>query len=165
MRSRQIAVAMLVFAFASLARAEQVMFMFGLDPSQEVQNPPVVSPGSGLGHVTYDTDTNVIEWDISFQNLVAAVSVAHFHGPAAVGANASPILGVATTPVTSGVLQGSADWAQANEAALLDGLVYFNIHTSTFPGGEIRGQVVPEPATLAVLLIGAVAMLRRRRRA
>jgi hypothetical protein len=161
---RQVMLLGVALAFASPARAEQVMFMFGLDPGQEVQTPPVVSPGSGSGHVMYDTATNVIQWDISFQNLVANVSVAHFHGPAGPGFNASPILGVATTAVTSGVLQGSADWAEANEAALLDGLVYFNIHTTTFPGGEIRGQVVPEPATLAVLLLGAGSLMLRRRR-
>jgi hypothetical protein len=44
---------------------------------------------------------------------------------------------------------------------------YFNIHSSTFPGGEIRGflQLIPEPSTFALLSIGAlVAMVVRRRR-
>jgi hypothetical protein len=57
-------------------------------------------------------------------------------------------------------------------AALLAGLgageAYLNIHTQTFPGGEIRGNfaLVPEPATWAMMIVGfgaAGAMLRRSR--
>jgi hypothetical protein len=44
----------------------------------------------------------------------------------------------------------------ALEAGLLAGETYINIHTSAFPGGEIRGflAAVPEPATWAMMLIG-----------
>ena len=42
----------------------------------------------------------------------------------------------------------------AQLANLNAGNLYLNVHTTTFPGGEIRGQVlqaVPEPTTLALL--------------
>jgi len=32
------------------------------------------------------------------------------------------------------------------------------------PAGEIRGQIVPEPATICLMAAGATAMIRRRKR-
>ena len=58
------------------------------------------------------------------------------------------------------------------ETKLIDGLqagqAYMNIHTTTFGGGEIRSlvTVVPEPASVAMMLLGLAGIgsaLRRRR--
>lgn len=52
-------------------------------------------------------------------------------------------------------------------AGITSGRAYLNIHSATFPGGEIRGflTLVPEPASLTLALIGivslAVLMFRR----
>ncbi len=67
----------------------------------------------------------------------------------------------------SGSYSGTVGLSAGQQADLLAGLLYINIHSSTFGGGEIRGQlvqVVPEPASAVLLLSGAVAVLGLRRR-
>ncbi len=67
---------------------------------------------------------------------------------------------------------GSAASAQTTLlAAIAGGNAYFNIHTSTFAGGEIRGFLVanvPEPSSMLLLggfVAGAGVRYYRRRRA
>ena len=51
---------------------------------------------------------------------------------------------------------------------LLAGDMYFNLHTGSFPGGEIRGQIqaaIPEPTSALLFALGiGAAVLRGRRR-
>ena len=73
--------------------------------------------------------------------------------------------GAAFVAASGGTAAAAADRLIAN---LDSGNAYFNIHTSTFGGGEIRAFVaaVPEPSTYAMLLagLGAVAGVALRRR-
>jgi CHRD domain len=71
--------------------------------------------------------------------LTGPATAAHFHGPAAVGANAGVV--VPFNPVTSPIT-GKATLTDAQIADLETGKWYANVHTAANPGGEIRGQMV-----------------------
>ncbi len=137
-----------------------------LDGLQEV--PANASPGTGYGTMSYDTVSKLLSWSIDYTGLITGSIDAHFHKapPGVSGGVEVAIPGSVGT--TSGTYVGSKVLTGAQETDLLAHLWYVNIHTPTFPGGEIRGQVVPEPSTLALVTLGAASLSfvawRRRRR-
>lgn len=119
------------------------------------QQAGTISTATGLGLFTYDDDSNVLNWNITFSGLTSAETVAHFHGPGAPGVNAPiqpPALALGPTKTGMAALQAS------QEADLLNGLYYVNIHSQMFPGGEIRGQIMPVPEVSTFMMMGAGAI-------
>ena len=101
--------------------------------------PPVASIATGQVDAVLNTDTNVLRWKVSYFNLSGPARAGHFHGPAAVGANAGVVLpfpGLMSSP-----MEGSATLTAAQVADLMAGRWYANIHTAAHPGGEVRGQM------------------------
>ena len=111
-----------------------------LDGKSEV--PPTASAGTGTADVTYDKGTKTLTWEVTYQGLTGPAKAAHFHGPAAAGANAGVQVDIGKMGLAS-PMHGSATLTAAQEADLLAGKWYINIHTAANPNGEIRGQVVP----------------------
>jgi hypothetical protein len=157
-----------------------------IDGFQEV--PPTGSGAYGSASFTLDDQTWILTGSMTttglpFRTATGAPNVtgAHIHAPGPVGTNGPVVFNLITnaiggTPLDlpggitlyawSGVLGG-------NTAAILQNLIngdaYINVHSVAFPAGEIRGQiechgVVPEPATIAALSIGALALIRRRKK-
>jgi predicted secreted protein with PEFG-CTERM motif len=110
-----------------------------LDPSQEV--PPVDSEGFGSASVTFDSESNELSWNIEFSELSGNATAAHFHGPAAIGANAGVQVNIGEISGLSSPMIGSTVLTPEQESSLLNGQMYINIHTELNPDGEIRGQV------------------------
>jgi hypothetical protein len=156
--------------------------------SGPAESPPKNSPGSGTAEVDIDVEAHTLYVHVDFADLTAGTTASHIHAPTAIPGQGTA--GVATQVptfpnfplgVTSGTYDQTFDTSQTStynptflnanggtaagaEAALASslaaGTAYLNIHTTDFPGGEIRGFLVPEPSTGLVLL--GIALLRRR---
>ena len=120
------------------ALADQVAYHADLTAAQET--PPTDSTGTGSLDATYDTSTKTLTWTVTYDGLTGDVTAAHFHGPAAIGAKAPPVVPI-EAPYTSPI-KGSATLTDAQATDLQAGMWYFNLHTAKYPDGEIRGQVV-----------------------
>ena len=101
--------------------------------------PPTTSTGTGTLTATYDTDTKKLEWTVNYSGLTGPAIAAHFHGPAPLG-KAAPIEVPLKAPLDS-PMTGSATLTDAQAKDLMDGMMYFNIHTAANKPGEIRGQM------------------------
>jgi hypothetical protein len=108
--------------------------------SQEI--PSNASTGTATLTGTYNKSTNSLSYTINWTGMTNVVTAAHFHGPASTTETAGPL--VTITLGTNGI-NGSASATvtvtDAVESAILDGKVYYNLHTALYPDGEIRGQV------------------------
>jgi hypothetical protein len=156
--------------------------------------PPNTSPGTGQALITLSGSNLTI--NVTFRDLLFPTIASHIHccttvpGAGTAGV-ATPVPTFPGFPlgVTSGTYLNTFDLLLASSynpaflaasggdvnvamarliAGMNSGTAYLNIHTTQFPGGEIRGFVVaPEPGTMLLLgsgLAGIAAARPRRRR-
>lgn len=191
--SRVFSAAFLALGLASAPAAAVTLIFAG---TFEAESGPPAS-GTGTALITFDTDLMTMDVDVTWSGTSGTSTVAHIHccttspgvGNAGV-ATQTPTFSGFPTGVTFGSYTNSFDMTLASSwnpayitanggtpasafTALLAGLqddrAYFNIHTSTFGGGEIRARLalIPEPSTLSLALLGlaGLAALRRSRAA
>jgi hypothetical protein len=132
----------LAFAMAGcgVLQPDAHMAAFSTQMTGMNQVPPVNTPATGRVDAVLDKNTRLLRWKLSFTGLSGTPTGGHFHGPAAIGANAGialPFKGAVQSP-----LQGQATLTAAQATELLAGKWYVNIHTTAHPNGEIRGQMI-----------------------
>jgi hypothetical protein len=139
------------------------------------------SPGTGGeigGGIFFDDVTKLLTINVGwgsangFTNLTGNATAMHIHGPASFTANAGVLIGLDSlggynSSATAGGFSGTTTLTATNEARLLAGTLYINVHTSTNGGGEIRGNLVavPEPSRVLLAAMGGLLLGLRRRRA
>lgn len=112
------------------------------DASGAQEVPAVSTTATGTLSGTYNRETKQLSYTIAWTGLSGDVTVAHFHGPALAGETAGPLQDIAiVTNGTAGNTSGTVTASNDLHNALLDGKVYYNLHTAVNPDGEIRGQV------------------------
>ena len=179
-------------AVALGARAATVEYNAILNGPSE--SPPNASPATGFADFFYNDAVHTLSINMSWSGLTGPTSASHIHAATAVPGVSTA--GVATTTpyftgfpigVTSGSFSTVLDLTQSSsyngscitanggttataETALIGaintGRAYLNIHSQTFPNGEIRGFLfqVPEPSSAAILGLGSLLLFRRIRR-
>lgn len=176
----------------AVSAVQAAVIQFSVDLSGANENPSVATPGNGTALIDLDTVTRLMTIDVTFADLLGTTTAAHIHCCAAPSANAMVATQVPTFAgfplgVSSGSYLNTFDMTLASSynpafitahggtvdsafadllAGMLGGSAYLNIHTTQFPGGEIRGTLmrVPEPASLALvgIALAGLAALRRR---
>ena len=155
---------LIVFFGAFYVSSGQIYWVSLSGPAEVPSNN---SPGTGKAIITIDAVANTMRVQATFSGLLAGVTASHIHSATAVAGSGTA--GVATTVPTftgfpSGVTAGTYDqtfnmllsssynpsyvtnnggtpasaWA-ALRAGISAGKAYLNIHSTMFPGGEIRG--------------------------
>jgi len=143
---------------APVAHSQTERFSASLSGANEV--PPINSAGTAAFEMSIQP--GAINFSLNFSDLSSPLSVAHLHfapskvaggvmiflcggggQPACPAATSGSITGTITAanvtgPTGQGITGGDLDSALA---AVRDELSYANMHTTNFPGGEIRGQV------------------------
>lgn len=150
-----VAAVALMLSAAGSVQAQTVQMAATLTGANEA--PALVLTGAyGIATVTVDMGTQTVSWIIDVYNMPSGTNNAHFHvgGPGLAGptvvnvafpANASNDYRLTGSATAANLLvradQGIRSWEDFLQS-LVGGQTYLNIHTTNFPGGEIRGQVL-----------------------
>ena len=104
-----------------------------------------------MGNATLTFNNNTKIFSIVVTHDVTNTTVGHIHKGAA-GTNGSVAYGF--TNLVSPINYTSIALTAEQEADLMANLLYVNIHSSTFAGGEIRGQLLKGATTTITLSSG-----------
>jgi len=118
--------------------------------------------------MTYDPATNQMSLRTSVFNFTNTMNNSHFHAGAPgvsggvvqnLGGNPNAAAGATATQLTtysnvSGAIQGSYDGTFGGDpVVLVTGGTYLNYHSTTFGGGELRGQVYASQESVSSRLV------------
>lgn len=116
---------------------------------------PTAVTTTANGAALFTRAGTTVSYTVTYQGIASAPTGLHIHAPSTTAQTAGIIVDLLTTPMTttSGVLTGTFTATAIRPIAgqpaismdslfvlLRTGNAYVNVHSSTFPAGEIRGQ-------------------------
>ncbi len=103
--------------------------------------PRSTSSAQGSASLEYNKNTRMLTYNVTYQGLTPIAGHIHKAQPAwETGPIVIPFSNVGTSPIT-----GSVQLDNELETLLRLGNLYINLHTTQYPAGEIRGQILPVP--------------------
>lgn len=106
-------------------------------------SPSNSSTATGTMTGSYNARTKVLQYNIGWSNLTTTAGLVQVYGPASAGVNGSLLFPLTiTTPGVNGSASGTITLNATQEAALLANSIYYTVSSSTYPSGEIRGQII-----------------------
>lgn len=110
---------------------------------QGAQEAPDPTPSTAIGSIytLVDRGNNSVYVTGSFTGLTAPANAAHIH-LANPGAPGNVLFPVAYTALAKGTVHAMAVVTAVQADSILAGNSYLNVHTATYPAGEIRGQLL-----------------------
>jgi hypothetical protein len=146
-----------LLSFSSSVAADIKAFSVPMSGAQEV--PPSGSAGTGTCTVTLDDVTGAVTVSGSYAGLTGTATAAHIHGPASAGVNAGVIISLTASGGTSGTITGGGTLSAGNITNMVSGLTYLNLHTTSSPGGELRGQITTTVPSMPEVMVAVMALL------
>ena len=133
----------IVFTLLFSANALASIFTLDLAMSGQKEVPGNVSTATGVVIGTYNDITNILSISVMFNGLSGSATASHIHGPATPGVNAPVLIPLTGFPtgVTSGTYSNSFILTPEQESMMFCGMLYLNIHSLIYPGGELRTQL------------------------
>ncbi len=140
---------LVLLATVALAGSAHAATGFSTNMNGSAEVPPNASTATGSSTCVLNDAGTQLTVFVQFQNLSANYSASHIHGFSAPGVNSGVRFGF--TPTLSngnrnGVFNGTWNLTATDVTNMIAGLCYVNIHTTAFPGGEIRGQLAVDNA-------------------
>ena len=124
---------------------ENIYFGKALPMAGAQETPAVTTSATGTIDADYNRLTRTLSYRLTFSGLTDSAVAAHIHGLGEVGVTAPVVQTFTPFPRRKeGSYSGTllVDGVKIKEEDILAGRYYINIHSKTYAGGEIRGQLI-----------------------
>ena len=132
-----------MLALVACATGQTAWYACHLDGPHQV--PPTASPASGWAVVRHTLPNNTLFVHLHHDALSTSATAAQVHAGLG-GQNGAALLQLSKTGINTWT--GSMILSPAQASSLAQDGLYLDVHSSEFPGGELRGQITQAKNTL-----------------